>query len=80
MLAFMAWFFWLIVRALVKDAKKYYTLDAAAWGIGLVCCLIHVYCTAGVLRRPNASFFLAAAFAAVYYLVKLKNYETNENS
>lgn len=74
MVAFMAWFLLLILRALFKDAKKYYTLDAAAWGIGLVCCLIHVYCTAGVLRRPNASFFLAAAFAAVYYLVKLKQY------
>lgn len=78
MLVFIGYFLLLIVRALVKDAKKYYTLDAAAWGIGLVCCLIHVYCTAGVLRRPNASFFLAAAFAAVYYLVKLKRYETEE--
>lgn len=78
MLVFIGYFLLLIVRALVKDAKKYYTLDAAAWGIGLACCLIHVYCTAGVLRRPNASFFLAASFAAVYYLVKLKRYETEE--
>lgn len=75
MLAFMGYFLVLILKALFKDAKKFYTLDAAAWGIGLVCCLIHVYCTAGVLRRPNASFFLSAAFAAVYYLVKLKKYD-----
>lgn len=78
MIAFMGYFLVLIIRALFKDAKKYYTLDAAAWGIGLVCCLIHVYCTAGVLRRPNASFFLAAAFAAVYYLVKLKQYPESQ--
>lgn len=75
MVAFLAWFLWLILKALLKDARKYYTLDAAAWGIGLVCCLIHVYCTAGVLRRPNASFFLSAALAAVYYLVKIKKYD-----
>ncbi len=76
MLAFLGWFIWLIIKALTKSAKTYFTMDAAAWGIGLVMCLIHVYCTAGVLRRPNASFFLAAALAAVYYLVKLKKYET----
>lgn len=76
MLAFLGYFIWLILRALTKSAKTYFTFDAAAWGIGLVMCLIHVYCTAGVLRRPNASFFLAAALAAVYYLVNLKKYDT----
>ena len=53
-------------------------LDAAAWGIGFVCCLLHIYCTAGVLRRPNSSFYLAAILAAIYYLVTIKKYEKAE--
>lgn len=72
LLLFLAWFIWLIGRALLKDAKRYFTLDAAGWGIGLVCCLMHVYHTAGVLRRPNSSFYLAAVLAAIYYLTKVK--------
>ena len=36
--------------------------------------LPHIYCTAGVLRRPSASIYLSAALAAIYYLVKLKRY------
>ena len=74
MLLFLLYFLWLILRALCSDAKTYFTLDAAAWGIGLICLLMHTYFTAGVLRRPNASFFLAMALAAVYYLVKIKHY------
>lgn len=75
MVLFLLYFLWLILRALLKDAKTYFTLDAAAWGIGLICMLLHTYFTAGVLRRPNASFYLAAALAAVYYLVKIKRYD-----
>lgn len=74
MLAFLLFFLYLIAKALIKDAKTYFTLDAAAWGIGLICTLLHVYNTAGVLRRPNASFYLSAILAAVYYLVVIKQY------
>ena len=74
MVLFLLYFLWLICRALLKDAKTYFTPDAAAWGIGLICMLMHTYFTAGVLCRPNASFFLAAALAAVYYLIKIKTY------
>ena len=72
MLAFLGYFLFLIIRALVQNAKRYFTLEAAGWGIALLTCLAHVYCTAGVLRRPNASFYLAAVLAAVYYLVRLR--------
>lgn len=71
---FLGYFIFLIIRALLKNAKTYFTMDAAAWGIGLVCCLMHIYNTAGVLRRPNSSFYLAAALASVYYLTKIKTY------
>ncbi len=75
MLAFLLYFLYLIAAALLRSAKTYFTLDAASWGIALVMCLLHVYFTAGVLRRPNASFYLSAILAAVYYLVKIKAYD-----
>lgn len=74
MLAFLGYFLWLILRALCKNWKRYFTLEAAGWGIALVMCLIHAFFTAAVLRRPNASFYLSAVLAAVYYLVKIKTY------
>ncbi len=76
MLAFIFYFIFLIIRALCKDPKRYFSLDAASWGIALIMCLGHVYCTAGVLRRPSAAFYLAAIFAAVYYLTVLHDYES----
>ncbi|MBR2047877.1 MAG: O-antigen ligase family protein [Oscillospiraceae bacterium] len=75
MLLFLAYFVWLILWALFKDIRKYFTWDAAAWGIAFLLSAPHIYCTAGVLRRPSAAIYLAAALAAVYYLVKLKVYE-----
>ena len=74
MILFLLYFVWLIAKALLRNFKKYFTLEAASWGVALVCCLLHVYNTAGVLRRPNASFYLAAVLAAVYYLVQVKEY------
>lgn len=78
MLAFLGYFVWLILWALIKNWKRYFTLEAAAWGIALVMCLIHAYFTAAILRRPNASFYLSAVLAAVYYLVKIKTYSTSD--
>ena len=75
---FLGYFIYLIVWALVKDRKKYFTMEAAAYGIALLMCLAHVYNTAGVLRRPNASIFLSAILAGVYYLVRLREYPQPE--
>ena len=36
--------------------------------------MIYAYCTAGVLRRPNASFYLSVLLAAIYYLTRLREY------
>jgi len=74
MCLFLLYFIWLILKALLKNFKQYFTMEAASWGVALVCCLLHVYNTAGVLRRPNASFYLAAVLAAIYYLVQVKEY------
>ena len=72
---YIAWFPLMIAKALLTRFKQVFTLEAAAWGIGLIMCLGHCYTTAGVLRRPSASFYMAATLAAVYYLVKMKKTE-----
>ena len=74
LLLFLGYFLFLIVKYLIKNFRRYFTLDAAGWGIALVMGLVHSYFTAGVLRRPSASFYLAAILAAVYYLLKIKTY------
>lgn len=70
MLLFLCWFVFLIVRALARDAKRYFTLEAAGWGIAFLTCMTHVYATAGVLRRPNVSIYLSAILASIAFLVQ----------
>ena len=75
-LLFIGYFLFLIAYALIKNFKKYFTVEAGAVGIALALCLIHAIFTAGVLRRPNASVYLSMALAAVYYLVCVRRYDT----
>ena len=44
----------------------------------LLLLLVYSYCTAGVLRRPNASFYLSMVLALVYYLTRIKVYPPKE--
>ena len=71
---FLLYFAVLILRALLRDFKKYMTWEAGAFGVSLCLLLLHIYCTAGVLRRPNASFYLSVVLAVMYYLVKIRTY------
>ena len=73
--AFLGWFILRIARTLLRDFKGRFTVTAAGFGLALICALAHAYFTAGVLRRPNAAFYLAAVLAAVYGLTQ-KNKET----
>ncbi len=73
-IVFLLYFVVLALRALLRDFKKYMTWEAGAFGVSLCLLLLHVYCTAGVLRRPNASFYLSVVLAVIYYLVKLRTY------
>ena len=68
MALFLGWFLVRILLALLRDFKKVFTLAAAGCGLALVCCLVHAYFTAGVLRRPNVTFYLAALLAMAYGL------------
>lgn len=72
MILFLLYFLFLILRALIKDFKTYFTLQTGAYGMALCMCLGYAYFTAGMLRRPNSSFYLSIMLAVVYYLVKLK--------
>ena len=74
MLLFIAYFIFLIIRALLKNFKRYFTLEAGAFGMAFCLALVYAYCTAGVLRRPNASFYLSVVLAVIYYLVELREY------
>jgi hypothetical protein len=74
MIAFIAYFLALILVALKRDVTKYFTVEAGAFGISLCLALVNAYNTAGVLRRPNSSFYLSVLLAAVYFLVKMKKY------
>lgn len=74
MLAFIGYFVYLIIRSLIHNFKRYFTIEAGAYGMAFCLCMIYAYCTAGVLRRPNASFYLSVLLAAIYYLTQLREY------
>lgn len=73
MVAFIGYFLYLIVKCLIKDFRKYFTVEAGAFGIGLCLCLVYAYFTAGVLRRPNASIYMSVLLAVVYYLTQMRS-------
>lgn len=75
LLAFLGYFLVIIVRALIRNARRYFTVEAGACGVALCTCLAHIYNTAGVLRRPNASFYLCLILAAIWYLIYIRDYD-----
>ncbi|MGM9640485.1 MAG: O-antigen ligase family protein [Faecousia sp.] len=70
MFLFLLYFVSLVIRALLRSWKRYFTLESAGWGIAFLTCLTHIYATAGVLRRPNVSIYLSAILACIYFIVK----------
>ena len=75
---FFLFFLFLIIRALLKNPKQYFSVDAGACGIALCMGLVHAYATAGVLRRPNATIYLSLILAMIWFLVCERNYPTAE--
>lgn len=80
LIVFLGYFLLQIVLALVRDFRGTVTLDALGCGLALACGLLHAYCTAGVLRRPNASFYLAALLAMVYHMTRRPNVKNEVDS
>lgn len=75
MMAFLLYFLILILLALIRNFRQYFTLEAGACGIALLLGLIHAYATAGVLRRPNATFYLSLVLAMIWYLIRVRQYD-----
>ena len=75
---FLGWFLLRIFLALLRDFKHVFSLQAVGCGMALLCCLVHAYCTAGVLRRPNVTFYLAVLLAVSCSLTK-KTRSNNES-
>ena len=55
-----------ILIPLFRKFRVRFTLSVAGWGSALICGLAHAYFTAGVLRRPNSSFYLACILAMLF--------------
>ena len=70
MILFLGWPLVRIGLALLRDFRSVFDLQAVGCGIALLCCLVHAYCTAGVLRRPNVTFYLAALLTLCYALTQ----------
>ena len=77
LLSFLAYYILRIFWALCRNFRRMFTLETIPWGIALCTCLTHLYATAGILRRPNASFYLSLTLACIGYLVKTQS-ERNE--
>lgn len=68
MLLFLLRFLVPVAWGLLRHFKETFTLDMGAFGTALICCLAHAYFTAGVLRRPNTTFYLGAVLAELLVL------------
>lgn len=73
MIAFVGYFLLRIVIALFRDFKGVFTPEAAGCGVAIICALAHAYFTAGVLRRPNATFYLAVVLAVAWGLTQKRD-------
>jgi hypothetical protein len=55
-----------ILVPLFRKFREKFSISVAGFGAALVCGLAHAYFTAGVLRRPNSSFYLACILAVLF--------------
>ena len=63
LLGYFSWFVVLVIRGFVRKKFALLTPEFVALLVSLVTCAAHIYATSGVLRRPNASFYLAVCLA-----------------
>ena len=63
LLGYFGYFVLLVFRAFWRKKFALLTPDFVALLVALVTCAAHIYATSGVLRRPNASFYLAVCLA-----------------
>ena len=70
--AFLLYFGVYALIAVIKDPKRKFNLEMCAFTGAYVLSLIHAYFTASVLRRNNASIYLAMVLAGMWYLARRK--------
>lgn len=78
LIAFLCFFAANILIALLRNFRERFTISVAGLGSALICGLAHAYFTAGVLRRPNSSFYLACILAALFCEIKAAAAEWTE--
>ena len=67
MILFLLWFGLRALIAVLRKPKVYFNLSLASFAMAYVLGIIHAYFTASVLRRNNASIYLAIVLACVWY-------------
>ena len=55
-------------KGLIKNLKEVFTVEFSGFFAAFCCGIAHAFFTAGVLRRPNSSFYLAIICAVLYCL------------
>jgi len=79
MVLFLLWFGLRALLAVIRDHKRCFTLPMCAFAIAYGLGLIHAYYTASVLRRNNASIYLAMVLAGLWYLSRRQK-EAKQNA
>ena len=72
MIAFLLYFGLRAAVAVIRDRKRYFNLDLVGFVIAYGAAIGHAYFTVSVLRRNNASVYLAMVLAALWYLTQKK--------
>ena len=68
MCVFLLWFGLRALIAVIKKPKIYFNLQMVSFAIAYGLGLLHAYFTASVLRRNNASIYMAMVLAGIWFL------------
>ena len=77
MLAFLLYFGVRSLLMVIRQPKTYFTPFLCAFGIAYGLGMIHAVFTAAILRRNNASVYLAMVLAGLWHLSRRTNEDTN---
>ena len=72
LIAFLLCIFAGAARALITDFPAVFNEANVGWAAAFCCGIAHAYFTAGVLRRPNTTFFLGVVLAGLWICTDLK--------